>query len=98
MSYGQSSSNKVGPIKPVLVKLANQVQQKGKASAKQVYVLRDKEVLINPTRKADEQIVIKIGPAGAPIKESEEPIVIDNLDQSDVEKILRGTTNNDHKA
>jgi hypothetical protein len=33
-----------------------------------VYVLRDKKVLINPTRKADEQIVIKIGLAGAPIK------------------------------
>ena len=98
LSYGQSSSNKAGPIKLVLVKLANQVQQKGKASAKQVYVLRDKEVLINPTRKADEQIVIKIGPAGAPIKESEEPIVIDNLDQSDVEKISKGVDVNNHEA
>ena len=56
------------------------------------------EVLTNPIRKADEQIIIKFGSADAPIKESEEPIVIDNLDQSDVEKILRGTTNNDHKA
>ena len=73
-----------------MVKLANQVQQKGKASAKQVYVLRDKKVLINPTRKADEQIVIKIGPASAPIKESEGPIVIDNLDQSEAEKISKG--------
>ena len=53
LSYGQSSSNKVGPIKPVLVKLANRVQQKGKASAEQVYVLRDKEVLTNPIRKVD---------------------------------------------
>ena len=82
----------------VLVKLANQVQQKGKASAKQVYVLRDKKVLINPTRKANEQIVNKIGPASALIKESEGPIVIDNLDQSDVEKISRGTATNDHDA
>ena len=98
MSYDQSSSSKAGPIKPVLVKLANQVQQNGKASTKKVYVFRDKEVLINPTRKADEQIVIKIGPAGAPIKESEEPIVIDNLDQSDVEKISRDTAANDHDA
>ena len=81
-----------------MVKLANQVQQKGKASAKQVYVLWDKEVLINPTRKADEQIVIKIGPAGAPIKESEEPIVIDNLDQSDVEKISKGADVNNHET
>jgi hypothetical protein len=71
LNYGQSSSNKEGPIKPVLHKLANQVQQKGKTLAKQVYVLRDKKVLINPTRKANEQIVIKIGLAGAPIKESE---------------------------
>ena len=28
LSYGQSSSSKAGPIKPVLVKLTNQVQQK----------------------------------------------------------------------
>ena len=80
MSYGQSSSSKAGLIKLVLVKLANQVQQKGKASAKQVYVLRDKEVLVNPTRKADEQIIIKIVSAYFSIKESEGPIVIDNLD------------------
>jgi len=66
---------------------ANQVQQKGKASVKQVHVLRDKEVLINPIEKADEQIIIKIGSADAPIKESEGPTVIGNLDQSDVEKI-----------
>jgi hypothetical protein len=71
LSYGQSSSNNERPIKPVFHKLSNQVQRKGKTLAKQVYVLRDKKVLINPTRKADEQIVIKIGPAGAPIKESE---------------------------
>ena len=81
-----------------MVKLANQVQQKGKASTKQVYVLRDKEVLTNPIRKADEQIIIKIGSADAPITESEGPIVIDNLDQSDVEKISRGPTTNDHDA
>ena len=80
LSYGQSSSNKVGPIKPVLVKLANQVQQKGKASAEQVYVLRNKEVLTNPIGKADEQIIIKIVSAYFSIKESEGPIVIDNLD------------------
>jgi hypothetical protein len=98
LSYGQSSSNKEGPIKPVLHKLANQVQQKGKASAKQVYMLRNKKVLINPTRKADEQIVIKISPAGAPIKESEGPIVIDNLDQSNVEKISKGADVNNHEA
>ena len=98
LSYGQSSSNKVGPIKPVLVKLANQVQQKGKASTEQVYVLGDKEVLTNPIRKADEQIIIKFGSADAPIKESEGPIVIDNLDQSDVEKISRGTAAKDHNA
>jgi len=61
-------------------------------------VLRDKKVLINPTRKADEQIVIKIGPASAPIKESEGPIVIDNLDQSDVEKISKGADVNNHEA
>ena len=81
-----------------MVKLANQVQQKGKASAKQVYVLRDKKVLINPTRKANEQIVNKIGPASALIKESEGPIVIDNLDQSDVEKISKGADVNNHEA
>ena len=52
-----------------------------------MYVLRDKEVLINPIEKADEQIIIKIGSADAPIKESEGPTVIGNLDQSDVEKI-----------
>jgi hypothetical protein len=98
LSYDQSSSNKEGPIKLVLHKLANQVQQKGKASANQVYVLRDKKVLINPTRKADEQIVIKIGPTIAPIKESEGPIVIDNLDQSNVEKISKGADVNNHEA
>ena len=63
MSYGQSSSSKAGLIKLVLVKLANQVQQKD-----------------------------------APIKESEGPIVIDNLDPSDVEKNSRGTAANDHIA
>jgi hypothetical protein len=63
-----------------------------------VYVLRDKKVLINPTRKADEQIVIKIGPVGAPIKESEGLIVIDNLDQSNVEKISKGADVNNHEA
>ena len=63
LSYDQLSSSKAGPIKPVLVKLANQVQQKD-----------------------------------APIKESEGPIVIDNLDQSDVEKISRSTAANDHDA
>jgi hypothetical protein len=54
MSNGQSSPNKAGPIKSVLDERANQVQQKGKASAEQVYVLRDKEVLTNPIEKADE--------------------------------------------
>jgi hypothetical protein len=98
LSYGQSSSNKEGPIKPILHKLANQVQQKGKASVMEVYVLRDKKVLINPMRKVDEQIVIKISPAGVPIKESEGPIVIDNLDQSNVEKISKGADVNNHKA
>jgi hypothetical protein len=58
----------------------------------------DTKVLINPTRKADEQIVIKIDPAGAPIKESEVPIVIDNLDQSNVEKISKGADVNNHEA
>ena len=98
LSYGQSSSSKAGPIKPFLVKLANQVQQKSKVSAEQVYVLRDKKVLTNPIEKDDEQIIIKISSVDAPIKESEGPIVIDNLDQSDVEKISRGTTANDHNA
>jgi hypothetical protein len=98
LSYGQSSSNKEGPIKPVLHKLANQVQQKGKASTKQVYVLRDKKVLINRTGKADEQIVIKIGPASTPIKESEGLIAIDNLGQSNVEKISKGADVNNHEA
>jgi hypothetical protein len=79
MSNGQSSPNKAGPIKPVLDERANQVQQKGKASAEQVYVLRDKEVLTNPIEKADEQIIIKIGSADVPIKEIEGPIVISNL-------------------
>jgi hypothetical protein len=97
LSYGQSSSNK-DRLSRFLHKLANQVQQKGKASAKQVYVLRDKKVLINPTRKADEQIVIKISPTGAPIKESEEPIVIDNLDQSNVKKISKSADVNNHEA
>ena len=50
-------------------------------------MLRDKKVLINPTRKADEQIVNKISSIGAPIKESEGSIIIDDLDQSNVEKI-----------
>jgi hypothetical protein len=45
LSYGQLRSSKAGSIKPVLVKLANQVQQKD-----------------------------------APIKESEGPIIIDNID------------------
>ena len=63
LSYDQSSSSKARPIKLVLVKLANQVQQKN-----------------------------------APIKESEGPIVIDNLDQSDVEKISKSTAANDHDA
>jgi hypothetical protein len=63
-----------------------------------VYVLRDKKVLINPTRNADEQIVIKISLAGAPIKESEGPIVIDNLDQSNVEKISKGADVNNYEA
>jgi hypothetical protein len=49
-------------------------------------------------RKANKQIVIKIGPAGAPIKESEGPIVIDNLDQSNVEKISNGADVNNHEA
>jgi hypothetical protein len=98
LSYGQSSSNKEQPIKLVLHKLTNQVQRKGKASAKQVYVLRDKNVFINPTRKADEQIVIKIGPVGALMKESEGPIVIDNLNQSNVEKISKGADINNHEA
>ena len=43
LSYDQSSSSKGGPIKPILVKLANQVQQKSKMLAEQVYVLRDKK-------------------------------------------------------
>jgi hypothetical protein len=98
LNYGQSSSNKEGPIKLILHKLANQVQQKGKTSGKQVYMLRDKKVLINPTRNIDEQIVIKIGPVGAPIKESERPIVIDNLDQSNMEKISKGADVNNHEA
>ena len=58
-------------------------------------MLRGKEVLINPTRKADEQIVIKISPVGAPIKEIG-PIVIDNLDHSDVEKMSKGDDVNNH--
>jgi len=63
-----------------------------------VYALRVKEVLTHPIRKADEQIVIKFGSVDAPIKESEGPIVIDNLDQFDVEKISRGIAANDHDA
>ena len=98
LSYGQSSSSKAGPIKPLLVKLANQVQQKSKVSAEQVYVLRDKNVLTNPIENTDEQIISKISSADAPIKKSEGSIVIDNLDQSDVEKISRGTAANDHDA
>jgi len=46
-----------------------------------VYVLRDKKVLTDPIEKDDEQIIIKISSTDAPIKESEGPIVIDNLDQ-----------------
>jgi hypothetical protein len=91
LSYSQSNHNKAGPIKPVLDELvANQVQQKGKASTEQVYVLRDKEVLINPIEKADEQIIMKIGSADASINESEGPIIIDNLDQSEVKKNIKG--------
>ena len=90
LSYGQSSTNKAGPIKLVVDELANQVQQKGKASADQVYMLRDKKFLTNPIEKADEQIIIKIVSADVPIKEIEGPIVIDNLDQSKAEKISKG--------
>ena len=63
-----------------------------------MYVLRDKKVLTNPIDKDDEQIIIKISSADAPIKETKGPIVIDNLDQSDVEKISRSTAANDHDA
>ena len=63
-----------------------------------MYVLRDKKVLTDPIEKDDEQIIIKISSVDAPIKESEGPIVIDNLDKSDVEKISRGTATNDHDA
>jgi len=63
-----------------------------------VYVLRDKKVLTDPIEKDDEQIIIKISSVDAPIKESEGPIVIDNLDQFDVEKISRGIAANDHDA
>ena len=61
-------------------------------------MLRVKEVLTHPIRKADEHIVIKFGSADAPIKESEGPIVIYNLNQFDVQKISRGTVANDHDA
>ena len=61
-------------------------------------MLRDKKVLTNPIEKSDEQIIIKISSVDAPIKESEGPIVIDNLDQFDVEKISRGIAANDHDA
>jgi len=98
LSYDQSSSSKAGPIKPVLVKLANQVQQKSKMLAEQVYVLRDKKVLTNPIDKDDEQIIIKISSADAPIKETKGPIVIDNLDQSNVEKISSGIATKDDDA
>ena len=60
--------------------------------------MRDKKVLTNPIEKSDEQIIIKISSANALIKESEGPIVIDNLVQSDVEKISRGIVTNDHDA
>ena len=63
-----------------------------------MYVLRDKKVLTDPIEKDDEQIIIKISSADAPIKKSEGPIVIDNLDQFDVEKISRGIAANDHDA
>jgi hypothetical protein len=98
LSNGQSSSNKEGPIKQILHKLANQVRKKSKALAKQVHVLWDNKVLINLTRKADEQIAIKIGPASAPIKESEGPIIVDNLDQADVEKISKEANVNNYEA
>ena len=90
LSYDQSSTNKAGPIKPVVDELANQVQQKSKASADQVYMLRDKKFLTNVIEKADKQIIIKIGSADVPIKEIEGSIVIDNLDQSEAEKISKG--------
>jgi hypothetical protein len=48
---------------------------------------RDKEVLTNPVEKAHEQIIIKIGYTDVSIKEIEGPIVIDNLDQSDAERL-----------
>ena len=57
-----------------------------------------KKVLTNPIEKVDEQIISKISSADAPIKASEGPIVIDNLDQFDVEKISRGIAANDHDA
>jgi hypothetical protein len=81
-----------------LDELANQVKQKGKASAEQVYVLRDKKVLTNSIEKADEQIIIKINSIGVPIKQIEGPIVIDNLDQSNAEKTSKGVVANDHEA
>ena len=63
-----------------------------------MYVLRDKNVLTNPIENTDEQIISKISSADAPIKESEGPIVIYNLNQFDVQKISRGTVANDHDA
>jgi len=63
-----------------------------------VYVLRDKKVLTNPIENTDEQIINKISSADAPIKKSEGPIVIDNLDQSNVEKISTGIAAKDDDA
>jgi hypothetical protein len=51
LSYDQSSSNKEGPIKSVLHKLANQVQRKGKTSTKQMYVLRIRKFSLIPQER-----------------------------------------------
>jgi hypothetical protein len=61
-------------------------------------VLRDTEVLTNPLEKAHEQIIIKIGYTDVSIKEIEGPIVIGNLDQSDVDKIPGDIVVNDYEA
>ena len=73
------SPSQARPIKLVLGEPANQVQQEGKELAEQVYVPREKEVLVDPVKKGNEIVTIKICSADIPIKEIEGPIVIGNL-------------------
>jgi hypothetical protein len=81
-----------------LEELVNHVLRKGKASVEKVYVLREKEILAALLVNFYEQVDNKIDSADVSIKEVEGPIVVGNLDQSDVEKLLVGAVANNNEA